>query len=67
MKTTINLCLNDLISRHCSSLLKINPNILYGYILTGRQIGAKTKEERSSGRQKGGCGRLKVVLFTVLY
>ena len=27
MKTTINLCLNDLISRHCSILLKINPNI----------------------------------------
>ena len=29
MKTTINLCLNNLISCHYPSLLEINPNIVY--------------------------------------
>ena len=57
MNTAMNLCLNDLISRHCLSLLKINSNIVY-YILAGRKIGVKTIEERPSGGQKGGCGRL---------
>ena len=34
-KLTINLCLNDFLSRHCLSLLKITPNIAY-YTFTGR-------------------------------
>ena len=62
MKTAINMCLNDFISHHCRSLLKINTNTVYmNYIFTGLKrgkIGVKTIEERSSGGQNGGRGRL---------
>ena len=75
MNTTINLCLNDFISRHCPSLLKINPNIVKHGILHSYWPLNKGKNNRKKligtaerwPRPLNRGGRLEGILFTVLY